>query len=51
MNCPKLFHLGRVGLTLNCKFGEAADFLLGWLTVDIRADDAPAPAPETAPAG
>jgi len=44
VNCPKLFHLGFIGLTLNCKFGEAADFLLGWFGGDIRADDAPPPA-------
>ncbi len=39
VNCPKLLHLGWVGLTLNCKFGELADFLLGWTTLDIMHDD------------
>ena len=39
INCPKLLHLGWVGLTLNCKFGELADFLLGWTTLDIMNDD------------
>ncbi len=39
VNCPKLLHLGWVGLTLNCKFGELADFLLGWTTADIMGDD------------
>jgi hypothetical protein len=38
-NCPKLLHLGWVGLTLNCKFGELADFLVGFTTVDIMDDD------------
>ncbi|MGD2173972.1 MAG: hypothetical protein PVJ27_01105 [Candidatus Brocadiaceae bacterium] len=40
VNCPKLLHLGWVGLMLNCKFGELADFLLGWATCDIMSDDA-----------
>ncbi len=40
VNCPKLLHLGWVGLTLNCRFGELADFLLGWATLDIMGDDA-----------
>ncbi len=39
VNCPKLLHLGWVGLTLNCRFGELADFLLGWTTLDIMGDD------------
>ncbi len=39
VNCPKLLHLGWVGLTLNCKFGEMADFLLGWTTLDLMGDD------------
>ena len=39
VNCPKLFHIGWIGLTLNCKFGEFADFLLGWTTVDVMGDD------------
>lgn len=39
VNCPKLLHLGWVGLTLNCKFGELADFLVGLTTIDIMGDD------------
>jgi len=39
VNCPKMLHLGWVGLTLNCKFAEVADFLLGWTTLDILSDD------------
>ncbi len=39
VNCPKLLHLGWIGLALNCKLGELADFLLGWFTVDIMDDD------------
>lgn len=38
-NCPKLFHLGWIGITVNCKFAEIIDFLLGWATVDIMGDD------------
>jgi hypothetical protein len=38
-NCPKLLHLGWGGLALNCKFGELADFLVGWTTLDIMGDD------------
>lgn len=38
-NCPKLLHLGWVGITLNCHFGELADFILGWTTLDIMGDD------------
>ncbi len=39
LNCPKILHLGFVGLTLNCRFGELADFLLGWFTLDPMGDD------------
>ena len=39
VDCPKLLHLGWVGLTLNCHFAELADFLLGWTTLDILGDD------------
>jgi hypothetical protein len=39
VNCPKLCHIGWIGLTLNCKFGELADFLLGWTTLDVMGDD------------
>jgi len=39
LNCPKLLHLGWVGLHLNCHLGELADFLLGWTTIDIMGDD------------
>jgi hypothetical protein len=56
VSCPKLLHLGWVGLTLNCKFGEIADFILGWTTYDLMGDDTAgkaakggtAPPPETA---
>ena len=44
-NCPKLLHLGWVGIQANCHFGELADFLLGWFGADIMSDDA-----ENAPA-
>ena len=39
LNCPKLLHLGWVGITLNCHFAELADFFLGWTTLDIMGDD------------
>ena len=39
LNCPKLLHLGWVGLALNCHLAELADFLLGWAGVDIMGDD------------
>ncbi|MFO7957447.1 MAG: hypothetical protein R6X33_10145 [Candidatus Brocadiia bacterium] len=39
VNCPKLLHLGWVGLTLNCRFGELADFVVGWFGGDIMGDD------------
>jgi len=39
LNCPKLLHLGWVGVALNCHFPEFADFFLGWLGMDIYDDD------------
>ncbi len=39
VNCPKVLHLGWIGVTVNCKFGELADFLLGWTAIDIMGDD------------
>ena len=39
LNCPKLLHLGWVGIALNCHFAELADFFLGWTTLDIMGDD------------
>jgi hypothetical protein len=39
VNCPKLLHLGWIGLTLNCKFAEIADFILGWTTFDLMGND------------
>ncbi len=39
VNCPKLIHLGWIGITVNCKFGELADFVLGLATIDIMHDD------------
>jgi hypothetical protein len=50
VNCPKLLHLGWVGITLNCHFAELADFLLGWTTLDFRGDDVPVEAASAAPA-
>ena len=41
VNCPKMLHLGWVGLTVNCKLGQLADFLIGWTTLDIMGDDSP----------
>lgn len=32
-------HLGRVGLVANFRWGEMADFILGWTTLDIAHDD------------
>ena len=49
VNCPKLLHLGWIGITINCKFGELADFLLGWFGPDIMGDDAKGAAGEKAP--
>jgi hypothetical protein len=46
VNCPKLLHLGFIGLTLNCKFGELADFLLGWFGPDTMSDDVAARVPK-----
>ena len=39
VNCPKMLHLGWVGITINCKFAELGDFLVGWTTVDYMDDD------------
>ncbi len=38
-NCPKILHLGWIGFSLNCKFGQLMDFVLGWTTLDIMDDD------------
>ena len=46
LNCPKMLHLGWIGLTINCSFSELADFLLGWGSLDIMGDDRP-PAPKS----
>ena len=32
-------HLGHVGLVLNFRWGEMADFLLGFTTLDFAHDD------------
>jgi hypothetical protein len=37
--CPKLFHLGWLGLYTNCSPLDLADFILGWSTLDIGCDD------------
>jgi hypothetical protein len=39
INCPKMFHVGWIGVTLNCKFCQIADLLLGLTTIDIMGDD------------
>jgi hypothetical protein len=39
VNCPKILHLGWIGVSLNCKFGQLLDFVLGWTTIDIMGDD------------
>lgn len=40
--CPKLLHLGWIGLYADCSVLDLADFVLGWTTLDIGHDDAPA---------
>ncbi len=45
LNCPKLLHLGWVGVALNCHFPEFADFFLGWVGLDIFKDDVVGRAP------
>jgi hypothetical protein len=32
-------HLGHVGLVANFRWGEIADFILGWSTLDFAHDD------------
>jgi hypothetical protein len=32
-------HLGHVGLVMNLRWGEVADFLVGWTTLDLAGDD------------
>ncbi len=39
LNCPKLLHLGWIGLTVNCNTAELGDFLVGWTTIDYMDDD------------
>jgi hypothetical protein len=39
LSAPKSIHLGWLGITLYCRFGEMADFLLGWFGSDIMGDD------------
>jgi hypothetical protein len=51
INCPKMVHLGWIGLTLNCKFGELADLLLGLTTFDFMGDDHAGEAADQPPAG
>lgn len=38
--CPKLFHLGWIGIYANCSVIDLPDFILGWSTLDIGSDDA-----------
>lgn len=47
--CPKIVHLGWVGVNVTCKLSELADFVLGWTTIDIADDDAAAEALAAAP--
>ena len=39
VNCPKMLHLGWVGITVNCKFAELGDFVVGLTTLDYMGDD------------
>jgi len=39
VNCPKMFHFGWLGFTLNCKFGQLPDLILGFTTFDLSGDD------------
>ncbi len=32
-------HLGHVGLVSNFRWGQIADFVLGWATIDFAGDD------------
>ena len=49
LQCPKIVHLGWVGVNVTCKLSELADFVLGWTTIDIADDDAPAAPKAAAP--
>jgi hypothetical protein len=50
VNCPKAIHLGWIGVTVNCKFGEVLDLIVGLTTLDIFGDDDHGRAPEPEPA-
>jgi len=39
LNNLKVLHLGWIGLEINGKFAEIADFILGWTTYDLMGDD------------
>jgi hypothetical protein len=49
VTCPKMIHLGWVGLSLNCKFGEVLDLVLGVFTIDLFNDDDAGREPDTPP--
>ena len=49
LECPKFIHLLFIGVDLNCKIAEAADFILGWTTLDIGSDDVYGKPPEASP--
>jgi len=37
--CPKMLHLGWIGIFANCSPMDLVDFILGWSTLDIGHDD------------
>ncbi len=41
--CLHYLHLGYAGLAFNVRWGEMADFLLGWTTFDLCGDDGKKP--------
>jgi len=49
-NVPRMLHLGWIGLALNIRFGELADFILGLTTIDIMHDDTAGVVAANAPA-
>lgn len=49
LQCPKIVHVGWIGINVTCKLGELADFLVGWTTLDLAGDDNPAAAPVAPP--
>jgi len=49
VSCPKFVHVGFVGFSFTCRVQELLDFVLGWTTLDLMADDV-ADAPVEKPA-